>query len=97
MPSSASSPTTQIYTLSLHDALPISYFNDLMEMYDPENPCKYAGVLGYKTVSRDGGAFEFLPTFYGPQAIYAMYGVENTDTLEFEPLDRKSTRLNSSH
>src|SRR5207249_10427306 len=55
--------TTEIYTLSLHDALPIS--NYAVQLAGP----------------RDGAALE----------------VDRVCAGSFESLDRKSTRLNSSH
>src|SRR3712207_8926637 len=67
--------TTEIYTLSLHDALPISFVNRLGTF-----------VLPFITLylTRDG-------SYTAPQAgiAIAAYGLGG--------LDRKSTRLNSSH
>src|SRR5256885_12240014 len=57
--------TTEIYTLSLHDALPISNV-----------PFAVIGILGLTRVARAGAGWE---------------------RLAFLVLDRKSTRLNSSH
>src|SRR5436309_14695962 len=55
-------PTTEIYTLSLHDALPI-----------------------------DHAAIAFLPVRRGTDKVEALW------SRWTGPLDRKSTRLNSSH
>src|SRR5437867_13262061 len=66
-------PTTEIYTLSLHDALPISGY--LRRLFRP----------GYNAPSVGGLQLE----------------LRNTNTLpaagRVSVLDRKSTRLNSSH
>src|SRR3712207_7985460 len=61
--------TTEIYTLSLHDALPISLTNSLL------------GV----TVTIDNVANDGVP------------GEEADDIRTDVQIDRKSTRLNSSH
>src|SRR3712207_8542020 len=73
--------TTEIYTLSLHDALPISSGS--------------SGRIG--TISA-GGA-EYLATHINqlraanPNTVVVSAG----DLIGASPLDRKSTRLNSSH
>src|SRR5690554_7386418 len=72
------STTTEIYTLSLHDALPISSALDLglaRLMYSPES-----GFIGAKSF--------FLEDILHDRAkqLVIVFGV-----------DRKSTRLNSSH
>src|SRR3712207_7835112 len=68
--------TTEIYTLSLHDALPIS-----------RRPLWEYGI-DYKCGTGHGVGF-FLNVHEGPHAIRVNY----VSTV----LDRKSTRLNSSH
>src|SRR5258708_37781732 len=69
--------TTEIYTLSLHDALPISrrYFPKTLLLFIPS-------IL-----------FTIVHFVFIPQPNDAYY------TMHFDPgiLDRKSTRLNSSH
>src|SRR5689334_24151966 len=72
--------TTQIYTLSLHDALPISsgmseYFRIYANTVD--------GHLSNRTVCVDGGPGKW--EMVSPKLIIS------------GALDRKSTRLNSSH
>src|SRR3712207_7146810 len=62
--------TTEIYTLSLHDALPILYRRTMIE-----------------DISIDGDFFD--PDFF----VYR----EDADVAWRAQLDRKSTRLNSSH
>src|SRR3989442_9889547 len=65
--------TTEIYTLSLHDALPISRGTTVI-------------------VCGQGGCLERVITDYGPIA-----GTQRIIDLYTPDLDRKSTRLNSSH
>src|SRR5690348_18448365 len=69
-------PTTEIYTLSLHDALPISRRGDRRRR-DPH----LADARADRPARRGGGL---------------MAGLPNTG-LPSTGLDRKSTRLNSSH
>src|SRR5207249_5065298 len=91
--------TTHAYTLSLHDALPISYRFD--ESWNEPNNAKLAEKIGYVfQCPADPG--EDLHTNYvlvtGPDAVFhddqtiKLSDIENGDGL-----DRKSTRLNSSH
>src|SRR3712207_8030015 len=76
--------TTEIYTLSLHDALPISLRNDwiftLVKRYVRAMVARPASVLWIS-----------LPLLLLLTAI----AVSPRPALKFE--DRKSTRLNSSH
>src|SRR3712207_8917110 len=73
--------TTEIYTLSLHDALPIS-----MDVFSYQ--------VGNYLVGNENGAAGLEITYLGPElefteaAVIAITGAE---------IDRKSTRLNSSH
>src|SRR2546422_6959816 len=62
--------TTEIYTLSLHDALPISQYRVRRRLMVRRG--RYAPYLNARTTERP-------------------------DTEHIDPLDRKSTRLNSSH
>src|SRR5258708_8936350 len=71
--------TTEIYTLSLHDALPISA--------DPVHACD--GERAAHAAS-DRAAVDQQVLHSRPQAGKIRSGVRST-------LDRKSTRLNSSH
>src|SRR3712207_8183460 len=68
--------TTEIYTLSLHDALPISYGSLTSGSYEAYRAggFVYAGLL-------------FSSALFGTAALHP----------SMSPLDRKSTRLNSSH
>src|SRR3989442_7859450 len=63
--------TTEIYTLSLHDALPISCLARLLQGY-----------------SRSCQARSALPQLFQPHG---------DERLGMQQIDRKSTRLNSSH
>src|SRR3712207_8891862 len=79
--------TTEIYTLSLHDTLPI---------FDPS-------VRDSKELSRDD--IEVIYSLLRPSPVYAVfdnaetYSAYEPDGIEtfYPPIDRKSTRLNSSH
>src|SRR3712207_8649795 len=73
--------TTEIYTLSLHDALPICNFAS--KSTSARDLRHFFGTDDWYT-DRDSNAYQ-LPTFLG-----------NHDMGRFG-LDRKSTRLNSSH
>src|SRR3712207_7515273 len=78
--------TTEIYTLSLHDALPISVEGTAIadvwrSVVDRIAAMRAAGALGERRAA---------------QAREWMWS-EGTDTLVERTRDRKSTRLNSSH
>src|SRR5437868_8211619 len=83
--------TTHIYTLSLHDALPISIERDLRSQYGAE----------YRVIGSDSpeGALEVLKQLKvrndNVALLLADQRMPRMDGVEF--LDRKSTRLNSSH
>src|SRR5699024_12532872 len=68
-------PTTDIYTLSLHDALPIC------EKHTFSNPALYLGLFRTSDCTGVQETIAFLFCF----------------VLFLDFLDRKSTRLNSSH
>src|SRR3712207_7886310 len=74
--------TTEIYTLSLHDALPIS-----LAGIDPRRSLP---KVTRKTFSK---RFPSLPPGEGPTRV-ALF---NDTWNEYQRPDRKSTRLNSSH
>src|SRR3712207_8324793 len=76
--------TTEIYTLSLHDALPISSF-DLGAA--SQDTVVYVTGLGFPKESEPVAVRVVVAT---PTAAFTV----NRDSLG---LDRKSTRLNSSH
>src|SRR5947209_2964956 len=91
-------PTTQIFTLSLHDALPIC--NPVAAGYS--NRCAPAQWTGRNIGSRDRGA----PAACGPGRSWVsfqwnrMRGGQQPYTAvcrQARTVDRKSTRLNSSH
>src|SRR5205085_11964802 len=79
--------TTRIYTLSLHDALPISEIKDMLEL---------AGLprSGQITLhdGRTGEAFD-RPVTVGFMHVLKLHHLVD-DKMH---ADRKSTRLNSSH
>src|SRR5689334_24152963 len=85
----------EIYTLSLHDALPICHYFGLRKVYegwqglrDPKSGAVVGGSKGadahYKKLSDKFG--------------YSIPVPENLiNQMGYQYLDRKSTRLNSSH
>src|SRR5690606_41042412 len=90
--------TTTIYisTISLHDALPISISTldepvpneAITEVTENGNP----GFLRQLSTLRNG---VFIPKYYDPELEGALTALDKTHNLH--SLDRKSTRLNSSH
>src|SRR3712207_8663802 len=72
--------TTEIYTLSLHDALPISAFRRLRS----------------RCINGSPGCHS-LDTLAPPPGTRSLSGMMALMTRPASPLDRKSTRLNSSH
>src|SRR5205814_10502179 len=79
--------TTHIYTLSLHDALPISQY-----LYVAEADLDRPGFEGAKYV--------FTPPPRGPDQAAVLWRALADDALQAvtsDHRDRKSTRLNSSH
>src|SRR5439155_9208563 len=91
-------PTTEIYPLSLHDALPISLQTSRFRAHAPRTDNKLAVLSGFVVApgqlhSRCPVASKQLPI--GPfQDNYPAVPASTASTL---PGDRKSTRLNSSH
>src|SRR3712207_9341865 len=74
--------TTEIYTLSLHDALPILPFRIEMSSPDARFFQLYSPAAG--------GLFVAEPVSHANAAL-------NAPEEQWAELDRKSTRLNSSH
>src|SRR3712207_8931536 len=74
--------TTEIYTLSLHDALPISTFGAALHRLDP--PLADAFLRIGRTSTEPA-----------PEPEDVLHRLADVGLLEEE--DRKSTRLNSSH
>src|SRR5260370_41102331 len=88
--------TTEIYTLSLHDALPISQI--------PERLNVLMNVLKYPIHFHAWTPFELFELFEQARTVLPYpYEIECFKANEAEALfvlrrtDRKSTRLNSSH
>src|SRR3712207_9017833 len=75
--------TTEIYTLSLHDALPISGVGQQARSHD-------ALVEAVVLAEATGALRMFLDIPGVPEML-------DDDAVRFGRLDRKSTRLNSSH
>src|SRR3712207_7341902 len=77
--------TTEIYTLSLHDALPISRQAGMVMTVEFE-------LDGQRIVGINGG-----PNFEFSEAVSLAITCEDQDEVDYYWEDRKSTRLNSSH
>src|SRR5947208_10199390 len=81
-------PTTKIYTLSLHDALPISISS--FGSFTAKN------VGQYMTITLDKNVIEsavIQNAINGPGVITGTFTTAQAQSV----VDRKSTRLNSSH
>src|SRR5258708_28651224 len=76
--------TTEIYTLSLHDALPISAFTPARSSSTPFSRCS--------TVFARSAAFASCVTI-----MIVTHDAKAADRAKTVLQDRKSTRLNSSH
>src|SRR5205085_11198404 len=84
-------PTSPIYPLSLHDALPISPLALYPSAGDPRFPCQHAGAAGCVVP-----VAECCPRVCGQAGAWSSLTLSTTGFLRLSP-DRKSTRLNSSH
>ena len=92
--------TTEIYTLSLHDALPISTeSNELKWMMSGED--LYIGTFGGDFVISSGTTGDALTPSNISAKGHTSWGSEDIQPAKIGNfiyyLDRKSTRLNSSH
>src|SRR5205807_8809921 len=87
-------PTTEIYTLSLHDALPISSFALNMAVAAAREET-YPVAFFSLEMSND----ELVQRLICAEAQISMHDMRrgNIKTHHWEKIDRKSTRLNSSH
>src|SRR3712207_8320601 len=72
--------TTEIYTLSLHDALPISFLIFLLT------------IVGYSSLDA-----ETIMSTLQPLMPHSAFELLSQTVSEVLTIDRKSTRLNSSH
>src|SRR5207244_12143072 len=86
---------TQIYTLSLHDALPISMGAEVAVLSTSRDKEKDADRLGANrfVATREPGALDDLAKTFD----LILDTVSSPHDLNQELADRKSTRLNSSH
>src|SRR5207244_12483983 len=83
-------PPPQTYTLSLHDALPISFRAEL-ETRAGGNPSWNTGVSYFRDLAKSADLPEVV-------ALYRAAGLSlGHDLQALDQADRKSTRLNSSH
>src|SRR3712207_7090491 len=80
--------TTEIYTLSLHDALPISYEDQHGVLTDRDVEAQY---LYYNVPVWYALAWDHL------RDDVRFFRIDRIRGLQSRPADRKSTRLNSSH
>src|SRR3712207_8649667 len=78
--------TTEIYTLSLHDALPISFNADLPHGFNTTNVHFHGGT------SARAASLTMCCARWSPARVMISRSRSRPITL-----DRKSTRLNSSH
>src|SRR5439155_23774578 len=88
-------PSTNIYTLSLHDALPIYFQKVLSDKW----PSATDGANGWRAGSSEKAAG--ISTALEPSRTQDGHGLQHAQTdssfARVEGRDRKSTRLNSSH
>src|SRR5688500_19304154 len=80
---SAPPPPTSTYPLSLHDALPISCQLAGLTLIEP-TPCMNSAILS-------------TPSGVAENQVSLSCSISSTSSLVVFTLDRKSTRLNSSH
>src|SRR5207244_12805809 len=85
---SAAPPPTSSHTLSLHDALPI--FRE-RRVHIVRLPCRF--------IVFSAGKFQIrrVPFHHRRKVTSSEHGEEGVDNVRIKGLDRKSTRLNSSH
>src|SRR5690606_41477746 len=92
--------TTSIYTLSLHDALPI-YARGKLKFTDDENLVKILKRTTdhFENDPHSPAGFDKLSPDYIQQLSKAIFAFEiEVESMDHVfKLDRKSTRLNSSH
>src|SRR3712207_8939751 len=93
--------TTEIYTLSLHDALPIYFPEDFLLVIDeshvtvPQIGGMYEGDMSRKRTLVDHG-FR-LPSAIDNRPLKWEEFLDRIGQTVYLSADRKSTRLNSSH
>src|SRR5690606_41083465 len=85
--SCGNSASTEIYTLSLHDALPI-YEVQHIQFFQADYLRSYSRRRGRRPLARPMHGEDLLPNEGGP---------EGSAAIGLDGSDRKSTRLNSSH
>src|SRR5207247_7716994 len=95
-------PTTHIYTLSLHDALPIYRPNLYYEVRPKRQPA--AQLIAYLREHPDASGIIYCLARAETERLAAMLQGEGFSAAAYhaglsgeERRDRKSTRLNSSH
>src|SRR5207247_4294372 len=88
-------PTYPVSTLSLHDALPISFFDDALPGFGVR--LRASGVQRYVVQYKIGGKHRRLVLGSPAEIDLGKAREKARDALAAVRLDRKSTRLNSSH
>src|SRR5699024_11919045 len=92
--SSTATPLTNIYTLSLHDALPI--LNEIKELLENQGKYTEESLKKLEGLMREAADILKEKTATVDEIKEIITALTNAkDSLEIE--DRKSTRLNSSH
>src|SRR5690554_7351052 len=87
--------TTELYTLSLHDALPISWVDELKILQDQASAESFAAIREVIESSMQQPLEKLFREFEQEPLAAASIGQVHKAVLHDG--DRKSTRLNSSH
>src|SRR3989449_8567377 len=90
--------TTEIYTLSLHDALPILGWSEIISIPNPSLLCMTLTERMTATAPGEGdGRSDCAAPGLAMRTAETSDSMRSWVTMRGTDLDRKSTRLNSSH
>ena len=99
--------TTEIYTLSLHDALPIypsqqtkgyhNFIKNFVSEFDTEPPLLLFSCAYCHNYTKVDGEGLFNPIYTKIVEEFPLYSKDDIQLIAKRLKDRKSTRLNSSH
>src|SRR5206468_10453365 len=90
--------TTEFYTLSLHDALPISeWIRSKLDNYPPALQAKAKAAGAARSDMFRSAVKMGVKISFGTDAAVFPHGQNAKEFKLMVDLDRKSTRLNSSH